>query len=114
MSPAALSPEEIAALINVRHREPRSVLGYHEISRDDESALCLVRVFEPDAVSVVVFWEDRSPDEAVKLKELHPAGLFEGRLEYRRPLQPYRLRVRYRDGHELIKHDPYYFAPQLS
>jgi len=29
-------------------------------------------------------------------------------------MQPYRLHVQYRDGTEILKHDPYYFAPQLS
>ncbi len=109
-----LAPAEIQALIDVKHREPRSALGYHEIARNDETPLCIVRVLEPDATGVDVFWEDQAPTQGVKLKQLHPGGLFEGRLEYRRPMPPYRLRVRYRDGHEVLKHDPYYFAPQLS
>ena len=46
-----------------------------------------------------MFWEDEPPEAARALKRLHPAGLFEGRLPYRRPLVPYRVRVRYPDGH---------------
>ncbi|HEX5689285.1 MAG TPA: hypothetical protein VFX76_04750, partial [Roseiflexaceae bacterium] len=108
-----LSPADVEALVNVQHREPRSVLGYHEYARKEDAPLCVVRVLEPDAIGVDVFWEDRE-SQSVALKQLHPAGLFEGRLDYRRPMQPYRLRVRYRDGHETLKFDPYYFAPQLS
>ncbi|HTE42623.1 MAG TPA: 1,4-alpha-glucan branching enzyme, partial [Steroidobacteraceae bacterium] len=114
MTPTSLSSADIDALIHFRHREPRSVLGYHEVARDDESPLCVVRVFEPDAVSIEAFWEDEDPKRAVALKQIHAAGLFEGKLNYRRPLQPYRLRVKYRNGVEAVKHDPYYFAPQLA
>jgi 1,4-alpha-glucan branching enzyme len=114
MTLPSLSSADIDALIHFRHREPRSVLGYHEIVRIDETPLCIVRAFEPDAVSIDVYWEDEDPGHAVALKRIHPAGLFEGKLNYRRPLQPYRLRVKYRNGSEAIKHDPYYFAPQLS
>ncbi|MBS0395216.1 MAG: 1,4-alpha-glucan branching protein GlgB, partial [Proteobacteria bacterium] len=109
-----LTKAEIEAVVSARHREPRSVLGYHEFARPDEQPLALVRVLEPDAAEVALHWEDEPPAAARPLKSLHPAGLFEGRVPYRRPLVPYRLRVRYRDGHELAKHDPYFFAPQLS
>jgi len=107
-----LSAADIDSLVNARHPEPRSLLGYHEVARKDEQPLCLVRVLEPDAASVEVYWDDGTP--AASLKRIHDAGLFEGRVPFRRPLQPYRLRVRYRDGHQLEKHDPYFFAPQLS
>ena len=114
MARVKLTKAQVESLVNATHREPRSLLGYHEIARAGGPPLCLVRVLEPDAAEVAVFWEDEAPQCARPLKLLHPAGLFEGRIEHRRPLVPYRLRVRYRDGNELIKHDPYYFAPQLS
>ena len=107
-----LSPADIDALIHARHPEPRSLLGYHEVARKGEQPLCLVRVLEPDAVRVEVHWDDGAPP--VPLAPIHTAGLFEGRVPYRRPLEPYRLHIRYRDGHELTKHDAYFFAPQLS
>jgi len=109
-----LSPIEIAALVAASYREPRSLLGYHEFSREGETPLSLVRVLEPDAVAVELYWEDEDPSTAQPLKELHPAGLFEGRVQWRRPLVPYRLLIRYRNGDTATKHDPYYFAPQLS
>ncbi len=104
----------VDAIVAATHREPRSVLGYHEFPRADEQPLCVVRVLEPDAVEVAVFWQDEAPSAARPLSQLHPAGLFQGRVAYRRPLLPYRLSVRYRDGHELVKPDPYFFAPQLT
>jgi 1,4-alpha-glucan branching enzyme len=111
---ATLTTTQIADLINASYREPRSLLGYHELTRDQDQPLVLVRVLERDASTVSIFWEDETSAAARPLTQLHPAGLFEGRINYRRPLVPYRLLVRYRDGTELIKHDPYYFVPQLS
>lgn len=112
--PLTLSAGQIAALVSATSSEPRSLLGYHEFPRDADVPLALVRVLERDAASVAVFFEDESADSARPLNMIDPAGLFEGRIPYRRPLPPYRLLIRYRDGSELIKHDPYYFAPQLS
>ncbi len=109
-----LSHSDIAALINATHREPRSVLGYHELPREGADPECVIRVLEPDAVAVGVYWEDESPQQARPLEELHPSGMFAGTIDYRRPLMPYRLHIRYRDGAEATKYDPYYFSPQLS
>ncbi len=111
---AALPAATIESIVAATHREPRAVLGYHEYERPDEPPLCVVRVLEPDAVAVAVYWEDEPAERARPLALLHGGGLFEGPVPYRRPLVPYRLRIRYRDGHELVKGDPYYFAPQLS
>ena len=112
--PLSLTADQKASLLAATTREPRSLLGYHEIVRENELPVALVLVLERDAVSVAVFFEDESVENAHSLHMIDPAGLFEGRVPYRRPLPPYRLRIRYRDGTEIIKHDPYYFAPQLS
>jgi len=110
-----LSGPEIASIVAATHREPRSVLGYHELKDSAAGApRCIVRVLEHDAVAVAVFWEDETAADARPLTQLHEAGLFEGEINHRRPILPYRLLIRYRDGSELIKHDPYYFAPQLT
>ena len=109
-----LTPADIDALVNARHREPRSVLGYHEIERPGDAPLCVVRVLEPDAVAIEAWWEDEGIETAQPLERLHAAGLFEGRLPHRRPIQPYRLRIRYANGAEATKYDPYFFAPQLT
>jgi len=112
--PLVLSPEEVASLLAATCPEPRSLLGYHEFPRAKDVPIALVRVLERDAISVSVFYEDESIDNAQTLVQVDTAGLFEGRIAYRRPLPPYRLHIRYRDGAEAVKYDPYYFAPQLS
>ena len=106
-----LTAPEIDALVHARHPEPRSLLGYHEVPRRNDLPACMVRVLEPDAERVEVLWEDGTVNA---LKRVHDAGLFEGRVPHRRPLSPYRLKIRYRNGAELEKHDAYYFSPQLS
>ncbi len=107
-----LTAAEIDALMNARHPEPRSLLGYHEIPRKNDAPVCVVRVLEPDATSVTVEWDELGAANALSC--IDARGLFEGRVPHRRPLHPYRLRIKYRNGTELTKHDPYYFAPQLS
>jgi 1,4-alpha-glucan branching enzyme len=108
-----LTKVEIGALVGATHHEPRSLLGYHEFPRTDGTPLCMVRVLEPGADSVAVFWEDE-PGEMHELKRVHEAGLFEGSIPYRRPVIPYRLRVRFPGGNEILKHDTYFFSPELS
>ena len=102
------------ALLSARHGAPRSVLGYHEYPVAGRAPRCVVRVLEPDAVDVAAFWEDEGEAGARSLGRIHAGGLFEGVLEHRRPIVPYRLRVRYRDGTTLVRADPYYFAPELT
>ena len=59
-------------------------------------------------------WPDGGVRRRRRLRRIHDAGLFEGEVPRRRPLQPYVLRIRYRNGATLTKHDPYFFAPQLT
>ncbi|HET9861836.1 MAG TPA: 1,4-alpha-glucan branching enzyme, partial [Steroidobacteraceae bacterium] len=109
-----LTRAEIASLLQAEHHEPRSLLGYHEFARAEGTPLAMVRVFEPGADSVAVFWEDDGAEGAHELKRVHEAGIFEGSIPYRRPLVPYRLRVRFPGGHELTRHDTYFFSHELT
>src|SRR5512134_3691931 len=100
-----LTAADIDALVNARHPAPRSLLGYHEFPRrNGDDPVCMVRVLEPDAVSVRVRWEPEGTP-GFELKRVHETGLFEGRVPYRRPVDPYRLHVRYRNGAGVEKHD---------
>jgi 1,4-alpha-glucan branching enzyme len=108
-----LTKAEIGALVSASHHEPRSLLGYHEFDRSESTPLCMVRVLEPGAESVEVFWEDE-PLVLHALKRIHEAGLFEGSIPHRRPLVPYKLRVKFGDANELTKHDTYFFSHELS
>src|SRR5262245_12140933 len=109
-----LTKAQIGSILQATHHEPRSLLGYHEFARAEGQPLAVVRVFEPGADSVAVFWEDDEADKAHELKRVHDAGIFEGSIAYRRPLVPYRLRVRFPGGNEVTKHDTYFFSHELS
>jgi 1,4-alpha-glucan branching enzyme len=111
---SSLRKAEVDALLSASHREPRSILGYHEFAREGEEPVVVVRVLEPNAVAVGVYWEDEEATVARPLTMIHPGGLFEGRIPYRRPLVPYRLAIRYQDGNTHTRPDPYYFAPQIT
>jgi 1,4-alpha-glucan branching enzyme len=108
-----LTKAEIGALVNTTHHEPRSLLGYHEYPRADATPFCVVRVLEPGAEAIDVWWED-TPGELHPLKKIHDAGLFEGTIPQRRPLVPYRLRVRFPFDHVVVKHDTYFFSHELT
>jgi len=108
-----LTKAEITALVNTTHHEPRSLLGYHEYAQPSGSPLCVVRVLEPGAETIEVFWED-TPGERHPLRRIHDAGLFEGTIPQRRPVVPYRLRVRFPFDHVVVKHDTYFFSHELS
>ncbi len=108
-----LTKAEIQALVNTTHHEPRSLLGYHEIPRVGSPPLCVVRVLEPGAEAIEVCWED-TPGELHPLKRIHDAGLFEGTIPHRRPVTPYRLRVRFPFDHVVVKHDTYFFSHELT
>jgi 1,4-alpha-glucan branching enzyme len=109
-----LTQADVDALLGAVHSSPRSVLGYHEYAVAGSAPRCVVRVFEPGASEVIVHWEDEPIAKGIALRKLHAEGLFEGRLPHRRPLVPYRVQITYRDGTVVSKHDPYYFAPELS
>jgi 1,4-alpha-glucan branching enzyme len=108
-----LTKSEIGALVSASHHEPRSLLGYHEFDRGESTPQCVVRVLEPGAETVEVFWEDNAASR-FPLARIHEAGLFEGSVPHRRPLVPYKLRVKYQDGNETTKHDTYFFSHELS
>jgi 1,4-alpha-glucan branching enzyme len=109
-----LSDADVNALLTARHQQPRSVLGYHEFGGDGEDPIVVVRVLEPDAQEVCLFWDDEPLSAARRLAKIHVGGLYEGRIPYRSPLVPYRLSLKYRDGTIHTKHDAYYFSPQIT
>jgi len=70
------------------------------------------RTLEPDAERVRCAGRTGRPPS--ELLRIHAAGLFEGRVPFRRPLHPYRLRVTTADGPRPRQYGPYYFDPKLD
>ncbi len=114
-----LSTTDLESIVSSSHSTPRSVLGYHELpalpgaSDAERPPRCMVRVFEPGAAAVAVYWGDEDPASAWPLQQIHPSGVFEGEIARRCPVVPYKLDVRYHDGTTLTRHDAYYFPTSL-
>ena len=109
-----LSKKDIESLVQSRHYAPRSLLGFHEVVNEHGLREWVVRVFEPEAKGISLYWEDQAEEEAVKLKKIHKNGLFEIYLQPLDQLTMYQLVVTYKDGNQETKYDPYYFSPMLS
>ncbi len=114
MGELTLTKDTIKLLLDCDSHEPRSVLGFHEVRQGNKQQVWIVRVLEPDAKKVSLFWENETEAEATSLKRIHPEGLFELKIPPRPELKPYRLKISYKNGNEHIRFDPYYFSTQLT
>ncbi len=113
-----LLQKDIKQLLDARQYAPRDVLGFHEFCNEQGFTEWLIRVYEPEAISVTVVWDlsNTASSDAIEhpLKQVHADGLFELRLQPLPKLQPYKLRIDYRDGNQELKYDPYYFSAEIS
>ena len=114
MAELTLSKETIKQLLHGDFHEPRSVLGFHKVRQRNKQQVWIVRVLEPDAGKVSLFWENETEADAISLKRIHPEGLFELKIPPRPELKPYRLIISYKKGNEHFRFDPYYFSTQLK
>ncbi len=97
--------EQLQQLIDLRARDPHSVLGVHP---DGDGTV--LRVYRPDAVEVNVL-----PDGGGKLPMRHRAGgIFEARLNGKETVFPYLLEVKYPGDKTFTLRDPYAFLPTLG
>ena len=106
-----LTKAEADSLVQLRHRSPHELLGMHRLA--DGSAI-VVRVFAPNAakVSIVPVHEKSRPQ--IKLKKIHPAGLFEGLTREATAIYAYDVVVTGRDGAVSQGRDPYSFLPTVG
>jgi 1,4-alpha-glucan branching enzyme len=88
------------------HHDPHSVLGAHPV--DDG---VVVRAFRPGAAAVRVRPEGAG---SVRLKRIHPSGVYQGTLPGAALPLSYRVEVAYPDGHAISQRDPYSFSPTLD
>jgi 1,4-alpha-glucan branching enzyme len=102
--------EEIERLLTGRHPDPHSLLGAHP-----SGSGVRIRVWRPAARAVVAHVGDgNGGGEAVRLRRLDEAGLFEGEVPRATLPLPYALEVTYPDGNSFRLRDPYAFAPTLG
>jgi len=108
-SDGSLDAKQVEALVHGRHHDPHSVLGRHE---------GIVRALRPGATEMYVVVTGPAPDrptlERVPMRQVHPAGLWEG------PLDPaaagYRLEAVYGapGSPAFVFDDPYRYWPTLG
>ncbi|MGK3993171.1 1,4-alpha-glucan branching protein GlgB [Sorangium sp. So ce1024] len=103
---------EVDLIAAVEHPDPHHVLGPHEVGDD-----LVVRVFRPDASEITLLPDDPSLPK-LRMKRVHPAGLFEARfpgVSYPKEGRfHYRLDLRYPDGNASVERDPYAMRPTLG
>ena len=72
----------------------------------------VVRAFRPDAERVALLIDGEKSGRA--MARVHPAGVFEIRLQERRELFAYQLEILFRGGTSITTRDPYCFLPTLG
>jgi 1,4-alpha-glucan branching enzyme len=95
---------EIERLVRGEHHNPHGLLGAHP-SADGHIT---IRAWRPDATQVTALFGD----EKLPLRQIHPAGFFEGSFEGV-TIPAYRLEVVYGESTYTID-DPYRFLPTLG
>ncbi len=90
------------AIAEARHHDPFAVLGPHVLD-----GRLVIRAIIPTAERVAVV---RPSHGAIEAQKRHAAGIFEAALPGVGEIVDYRLRVRYRGGHEVEIDDPYRYG----
>jgi 1,4-alpha-glucan branching enzyme len=98
-----MKTEELEAICGGYHGNPFSILGPHA-----EGQQWTVRAFLPFASEASVL----APGNAVKMKRIHDAGLYEALLQSRP--EAYKLRITTNEGATYEADDAYRFGPQIS
>ena len=94
-------------LLAREHPQPHAFLGAHP----DDGDGVVVRAFRPAAAAVSVVPDQGEP---VALEQVHPGGVFEGRLPGAALPLAYRYEVDYGDGGTVTVEDPYRFLPTIG
>ncbi len=97
---------EIGRLLARESHDPHHLLGIHPAR-----AGAVVRAYRPGAERVVAVASGYAP---VRLRRLHPEGVFGGRIAGATTETRYVLEVTYPGGATVTIHDPYAFPPTLG
>jgi len=106
-----INDEAIEAIIRTEHHDPFQILGAHQTDINGKKAV-VIRAFIPDAVCSQIV--DIKNGERFPMRKLHDAGFFEGIMESRSEVFPYRLGAEYGSGATSEFFDSYAFLPTLG
>jgi 1,4-alpha-glucan branching enzyme len=101
-----IAQSQLDALARRQHPEPHAILGAHA-----SDGGVVVRALRPSAQSVSV---KPGKGKSVTMKQIHPAGIFEGEIPGAKLPLKYKLKVDYGDGGTFTIDDPYAFLPTLG
>ncbi|HEX7782869.1 MAG TPA: 1,4-alpha-glucan branching protein GlgB [Sphingobium sp.] len=101
-----LSPDRIERLVQGFDDDPFALLGVHPDGKG-----FVARVLLPEAEAVTAY--TLAGKEVAELSQLHPGGLFAGKVAIRKR-QPLRYHARYPGGGDYWMTDPYSFGPVLG
>ncbi|HET6875593.1 MAG TPA: 1,4-alpha-glucan branching protein GlgB [Acidimicrobiales bacterium] len=102
-----MTERDLELIVLGRHGDPHRVLGLHE---------GVVRAFRPDAQKMHLL-VDSDPGATVDMKMIHPAGVFEGRIDSDDDRPQYQLEALYSIGGQEVSYryaDPYRCWPTLG
>src|SRR5579871_5846029 len=106
-----LTQDELQSLTQARQRSPHQLLGMHPLG--DGSGL-VVRAFLPNAAKVEVVPTLEKDKPKIELKQLDPAGLYEGVTNGARRVYAYDLVITDYQGKVRRTRDAYSFLPTLG
>ena len=98
---------EADQLVSRQHANPHGYLGAHP----DNGSGVVIRTFRPAASKVEVVAADGTHSA---LKQVHPGGVFEGRIKGADLPLSYKLEVDYGDSGTVTIDDPYRFLPTIG
>lgn len=101
-----INPAELKQVLNLKHRDPHSILGAHLLDGG-----VIIRAFKPRAEKVEVVIGRKRPQPLAKT---HPSGLFEIQITSLTDVPSYRFNVHYADNKVFMQHDPYSFLPTVG
>ena len=106
-----LSKAELESLVRLEHATPHALLGMHALGRGEG---VVVRAFLPDAVAVEAVATHEPDQPSIRLKRIHPAGLFEGATRGAARVYAYDLVITDAQGNTRRTRDAYSFLPTLG
>lgn len=106
-----LTPDELRSLVELKHGSPHQLLGMHPLG--DGSGV-VARALVPDAVKITIEPTKEKSQPRIELKQVHDAGLFEGKASGPKRVYAYDLVIEYRNGQVQRTRDPYSFLPTLT
>ena len=105
-----LTRDEIAALVQLRHPSPHSLLGLHPLGEDRG---LVARAFRPDARRIDLVPDD-DPGTGLPMQRIHPSGLFELHLPDLSTVFRYGYVVEPLHGGAFPVRDPYAHLPTMG